>query len=128
MTGSLGSAGAALYAGGIAWTLHYDTIYAHQDKEDDTLIGVKSTALKLGAQTQPWLAGFTARRCCSDRGGACRLGSAGLSGGRRRGAAAGLAGRPTVDLDDPADCLRSSARTAGSAGCCSAGLLAGHFA
>jgi 4-hydroxybenzoate polyprenyltransferase len=49
----------ALYAGGIAWTLHYDTIYAHQDKEDDALIGVKSTALKLGANTRPWLAGFS---------------------------------------------------------------------
>ena len=38
-----------LYLGGIAWTLAYDTIYAHQDKEDDVLIGVKSTALKFGA-------------------------------------------------------------------------------
>ena len=37
-----------LYAGGIAWTLGYDTIYAHQDKEDDALIGVKSSALALG--------------------------------------------------------------------------------
>ena len=38
-----GSAAPALllYAGGIAWTLVYDTIYAHQDKEDDALIGVK---------------------------------------------------------------------------------------
>src|SRR6185312_12957449 len=33
-----------LYAAGIAWTLFYDTIYAHQDREDDALIGVKSTA------------------------------------------------------------------------------------
>ncbi|MAL78639.1 MAG: 4-hydroxybenzoate octaprenyltransferase [Sneathiella sp.] len=49
-----------LYLGGIAWTLGYDTIYAHQDKEDDILIGVKSTALKLGEQTRPWLAGFYA--------------------------------------------------------------------
>jgi 4-hydroxybenzoate polyprenyltransferase len=39
-----------LYAGGIAWTLGYDTIYAHQDKEDDALIGVKSTALRFGAR------------------------------------------------------------------------------
>ena len=44
-----------LYIGGIAWTLGYDTIYAHQDKEDDALIGVKSTALKLGANTRYWL-------------------------------------------------------------------------
>jgi 4-hydroxybenzoate polyprenyltransferase len=44
-----------LYAGGVAWTLHYDTIYAHQDKEDDALIGVKSTALRFGRDTEPWL-------------------------------------------------------------------------
>lgn len=48
----------ALYAAGIAWTLAYDTIYAHQDKDDDILIGVKSTALHFGANTLPWLAGF----------------------------------------------------------------------
>lgn len=47
-----------LYLGGIAWTLAYDTIYAHQDKEDDVLIGVKSTALKLGAASVTWIAGF----------------------------------------------------------------------
>ena len=44
-----------LYAGGIAWTLGYDTIYAHQDKEDDALIGVKSSALALGDKTKLWL-------------------------------------------------------------------------
>ena len=44
-----------LYAGGIAWTLGYDTIYAHQDKEEDALIGVKSSALVLGDKTKPWL-------------------------------------------------------------------------
>jgi 4-hydroxybenzoate polyprenyltransferase len=49
-----------LYAGGIAWTLAYDTIYAHQDKEDDILIGVKSTALKFGDATPVWLIGFFA--------------------------------------------------------------------
>jgi 4-hydroxybenzoate polyprenyltransferase len=47
-----------LYAGGIFWTLAYDTIYAHQDKEDDIQIGVKSTALKFGAQTVYWLVAF----------------------------------------------------------------------
>jgi len=44
-----------LWFGGIMWTLAYDTIYAHQDKEDDVRIGVKSTALKLGDQTGKWL-------------------------------------------------------------------------
>jgi 4-hydroxybenzoate polyprenyltransferase len=56
--GSLSLAAVLLYAGGIAWTLAYDTIYAHQDKEDDVLIGVKSTALLFGANSKPWLVGF----------------------------------------------------------------------
>jgi 4-hydroxybenzoate polyprenyltransferase len=47
-----------LYAAGIAWTLFYDTIYAHQDKEDDVLIGVKSTARLFGAATGKWLGLF----------------------------------------------------------------------
>src|SRR5262245_2998905 len=47
-----------LYLGGISWTLAYDTIYAHQDKEDDVLIGVKSTALKFGAASPWWIGGF----------------------------------------------------------------------
>src|SRR5262249_12147565 len=49
-----------LYAAGIAWTLVYDTIYAHQDKEDDALIGVRSTALKFGAASRRWLVFFAA--------------------------------------------------------------------
>jgi 4-hydroxybenzoate polyprenyltransferase len=44
-----------LYLGGICWTLGYDTIYAHQDKEDDARIGVKSSALALGDHTRPFL-------------------------------------------------------------------------
>ena len=59
-TGGLSPAPLALYAAGIAWTLFYDTIYAHQDKEDDALIGVKSTARLFGEATQPWLRGFAA--------------------------------------------------------------------
>lgn len=60
VTGHLGWSPLILYAGGIAWTLGYDTIYAHQDKDDDALIGVKSTARLLGSCTLPWLAGFYA--------------------------------------------------------------------
>ena len=56
--GSLSLAPLLLYAGGIAWTLAYDTIYAHQDKEDDALIGLKSTALKFGENTIWWLGLF----------------------------------------------------------------------
>ncbi len=57
-TGSLGWPAVALYVGGIAWTLFYDTIYAHQDTEDDALIGIKSTALLFGDRTPVWLARF----------------------------------------------------------------------
>lgn len=47
-----------LYLAGICWTLFYDTIYAHQDKEDDVLIGVKSTARLFGSATAKWLQNF----------------------------------------------------------------------
>lgn len=56
--GSLSWPPVVLYVGGILWTLGYDTIYAHQDKEDDILIGVKSTALQFGENTKFWLIGF----------------------------------------------------------------------
>jgi 4-hydroxybenzoate polyprenyltransferase len=47
-----------LYAGSIAWVIGYDTIYAHQDREDDALVGIKSTALLFGARTKTMLAIF----------------------------------------------------------------------
>ena len=56
--GGLSWGAVAIYVAGVFWTLGYDTIYAHQDKEDDALIGVKSSALKLGAATKPFLIGF----------------------------------------------------------------------
>ncbi len=59
-TGSLSLAPVILYLSGICWTLFYDTIYAHQDKEDDALIGVKSTARLFGDSTLMWLALFMA--------------------------------------------------------------------
>ena len=57
-SGTVTVASVLLYASGIAWTLFYDTIYAHQDKEDDVLIGVKSTARLFGAATGKWLGLF----------------------------------------------------------------------
>ena len=74
VTGELSLPAQLMYAGGIFWTLGYDTIYAHQDKEDDALIGVKSSALALGNRTKPWLwafylaalAGFTATGALED--------------------------------------------------------------
>ena len=57
-TGSLDAPAVVLYLAGIAWTLFYDTIYAHQDTEDDALIGIKSTARLFGENTAPWLRRF----------------------------------------------------------------------
>ncbi|MBN9029188.1 MAG: 4-hydroxybenzoate polyprenyltransferase [Rhizobiales bacterium 63-7] len=53
--GSISFAAIALYIAAIAWTIGYDTIYAHQDKEDDALIGVRSTARLFGDATRWWL-------------------------------------------------------------------------
>jgi 4-hydroxybenzoate polyprenyltransferase len=56
--GRLDPSALLLYAGAIAWVIGYDTIYAHQDREDDALVGLKSTALLFGARTKPILAIF----------------------------------------------------------------------
>jgi 4-hydroxybenzoate polyprenyltransferase len=58
--GRLDSPALVLYAGSIAWVIGYDTIYAHQDREDDALIGIKSTALLFGERTKPILIAFFA--------------------------------------------------------------------
>jgi 4-hydroxybenzoate polyprenyltransferase len=106
VTGGLALAPAALYAGCIAWTLGYDTVYAHQDKADDIRAGVKSTALRLGTRTRPWIFGFY--------GVAVMLfGLSGWLGDAGLPFAAGLAAATihllwqagTVNFDDPADCL-----------------------
>ncbi|TWF57259.1 4-hydroxybenzoate octaprenyltransferase [Neorhizobium alkalisoli] len=47
-----------MFVAAVAWTIGYDTIYAHQDKEDDELIGVRSTARLFGDNTKPWLLGL----------------------------------------------------------------------
>jgi 4-hydroxybenzoate polyprenyltransferase len=56
--GRLDPAALVLYIACIAWTIGYDTIYAHQDKEDDAVLGLKSTALRFGARTPQWLVLF----------------------------------------------------------------------
>lgn len=58
VTGNLEWTPVFIYAAAVMWTIGYDTIYAHQDKEDDALIGVGSTALKFGNNTKFWLCGF----------------------------------------------------------------------
>ena len=95
-----------LYAGAVAWTIGYDTIYAHQDREDDDLIGLKSTALRFGSATKPWLTSLyafawlaiTAAGLMANTGTAfliCML-----------AAAAQLAWQvATLDIDDAENCL-----------------------
>ncbi|XP_078446074.1 polyprenyltransferase 1 isoform X2 [Wolffia australiana] len=96
-----------LYTAGVFWTLVYDTIYAHQDKEDDLKVGVKSTALRFGDLTKNWITGF---------GAAC-ITSLALSGYNADlewpyyvflAFATGQLGWQiwTVDLSDRADCNR----------------------
>jgi 4-hydroxybenzoate polyprenyltransferase len=103
---TLGAAPALLYLGGIAWTLGYDTIYAHQDKEDDVRIGVKSSALALGSRTRPFL--FVFYGAAVLLWGAAGAG-AGLAWPYDLGlalAAAQLAWQTArVDIDDHEDCL-----------------------
>ena len=96
----------ALYAAGVLWTLGYDTIYAHQDKDDDLLVGLKSSALKLGGATRGWLFVFYGVA-------AALLALAGSLAGLAWPfyAALALAGAHlawqagAVDTDNPKDCL-----------------------
>jgi 4-hydroxybenzoate polyprenyltransferase len=60
VTGSIAAAPVMLYLGSVMWTLGYDTIYAHQDAEDDLMAGLKSTALRFGDASPLWVAGFYA--------------------------------------------------------------------
>jgi 4-hydroxybenzoate polyprenyltransferase len=107
VTGRIAWPALLLYLGGIFWTIGYDTIYAHQDKEDDRLIGVKSSALALGQRTRPWLFVFYAAALLL-------WGAAGIAAGSAAPFWAGLAlaavpllwQAARVDIDDPADCLQ----------------------
>ena len=101
----LGAPPLLLYAGGIAWTLFYDTIYAYQDIEDDALIGVRSTARRLGDRPGPWMAGFGAAATAL-------VAAAGLAAGSWIAAGGGLALGAHLawqwrglDPRDPAACL-----------------------
>lgn len=96
-----------LYAGSICWVIAYDTIYAHQDREDDLLIGIKSTALLFQHNTRPMLGGFYAAAVLL-------IGWSGLMAG---GGVIFLLGITAfalhlawqvwrIDIDDPALCLR----------------------
>jgi 4-hydroxybenzoate polyprenyltransferase len=95
-----------LYAGSISWVIGYDTIYAHQDRDDDALIGIKSTALLFGPRTKPMLMLFYAVAVIL-------IGASGFLAGAGPAFAAGLVafaahlGWQIVRLDtgDPDNCL-----------------------
>ncbi len=76
--GRIGIEAILMYIAGIFWTLFYDTIYAHQDREDDALIGVKSTARLFGEHTPAWLRRFLILTILF-LGAATLLGTIGLS-------------------------------------------------
>lgn len=96
-----------LYAGSILWVIGYDTLYAHQDKEDDALVGVRSTARLFGSRTKAWLVAlyggaltFFLIACVTAEvpmPALAGLVAAGFHMGRQIQA---------VDIDDPDQCLR----------------------
>lgn len=105
--GRLDAPALVLYAGSICWVIAYDTIYAHQDREDDALIGIKSTALLFGERTKPMLAVFYSAA-------AALIAFAGYLAGAGLIFAAGLIVFAAhlawqirrLDISDPANCLK----------------------
>jgi 4-hydroxybenzoate polyprenyltransferase len=104
--GRLDAPAIVLYAGAILWVIAYDTIYAYQDREDDLMIGIKSTALLFQDRTRPMLAIFYA-------GAVLLIGAAGLMAGGGAIFGLGLLAFAVhlgwqvmrIDIDDPAHCL-----------------------
>lgn len=104
--GRLDAAAFLLYAGSIAWVIGYDTIYAHQDREDDALIGVRSTARLFGAQTKPILVGFYAAAVVLLAAAFAAAGSGPVAYGGLALFALHLAWQVVrLDIDNPAGCL-----------------------
>ncbi len=106
-TGHLDGTAAALYAAAFCWILGYDTVYAHQDREDDALVGVRSTARLFGPRTRPFLV------ACYAAAAALLALAGGLAGLRWPFFVvlllpAGLLARQVaaLDIDDPGLCLR----------------------
>jgi 4-hydroxybenzoate polyprenyltransferase len=96
-----------LYAGSIAWVIGYDTVYAHQDRDDDALIGIKSTALLFGERTRPMLAVFYALAAVLIGLAGALAGAGALFGLGLLGFAAHLAWQiARLDIGDPELCLR----------------------
>ena len=96
-----------LYAGAIAWVIAYDTIYAHQDREDDALVGLKSTAILFVDNTRPMLAAFYAAAVVLIALAQWSAGCGGLSYLGLAAFAVHLAWQVRrIDIADPALCLK----------------------
>jgi 4-hydroxybenzoate polyprenyltransferase len=96
-----------LYAGSILWVIGYDTIYAHQDKEDDAIVGVRSTARLFGDNTKPWLVGLYggALMCMALAFASAQVPPVALAG--LCAAGVHMARQiVTLDIDNPDQCLR----------------------
>ncbi|HEX5079710.1 MAG TPA: 4-hydroxybenzoate octaprenyltransferase [Geminicoccaceae bacterium] len=128
VTGGLAAPALVLYAAGFFWTLGYDTIYAHQDKLDDALVGIRSSARRLGAATVPWLWAFYG----------IALALLALAGALRGAspwfypalvpAALHLAWQiRTLDIDDPVNCLLRFRSNRALGLLVFAAILAGHW-
>ena len=129
VTGALAWPAVLLYLGGIFWTVGYDTIYAHQDKEDDATIGLKSSALALGEGTRPWLFAFygAAVLLWGAAGAAAHLGAPFWIA--LAGAALQLCWQGSrVETEDPGDCLEKFRSNRIVGWLLLAGIIAGHLA
>jgi 4-hydroxybenzoate polyprenyltransferase len=105
--GRLDAAPVLLYLGAILWTVGYDTIYAHQDKEDDALMGIRSTAQLFGADTKTYVAGFYAGATALFTGAFLTAGMGIVAYlGLTLGAVQLLWQVRTLDIADPDNCLR----------------------
>ena len=128
VTGALAWPSLLLYLGSIFWTIGYDTIYAHQDKEDDIRIGVKSSAIALGERTRPWLFVFYGLALISWVAAGRAAGLDALFWVALAAAAAQLAWQAAcVDTQDPADCLSKFRSNRAVGWLMLAGIVAGHF-
>lgn len=124
-TGGLAWPPVFVYLAAVLWTVGYDTIYAHQDREDDALAGIGSTALRFGVETKPWVGAFYA-------GAALCLALAFLTAGAPLlwawAALAVFAGHlarqvTRLDIDDPDGCLALFKSNAAAGGALAIGLV-----
>jgi len=128
VTGALAWPSLLLYVGGVFWTVGYDTIYAHQDKEDDIRIGVKSSAIALGVHTRPWLFAFYGAALLLWAAAGHAAGLDAIFWVALAATAVQLAWQAArVAIDDPADCLGKFRSNRAVGWLMLAGIVAGHL-